>query len=337
MVTFATAKTSNTQSPDVSIIIPTYNRISMLEEALSSVFAQEFDGVVEIFVIDDNSQDGTSETVRQKYPQVNLISLKQNGGAYVTRNLALLEAKGKYIAFLDSDDLWESNYLKTQISALEGKENAFSVSALLFWNTTKNRKIIRTQKPDLVSYISPVHHLLVSSFIATPSSVVFARKIFDEIGLFDEQLRVGADVDFYLRCYLAGYNPIFIEHPLAILRKHGKEQLTDAKNLKLREKSRLIRMEKFFKLAAPAKTDLVFPSIQRVKAEIYANFSISYIKNKRFFYWLDSISAIAAQGFPILALSAANKGIQTLIYTRAQRVYSIFNNSFKSKLVYKNE
>ena len=93
----------------------------MLEEALASVFKQEFDGTVEVIVVDNNSQDSTPEVVGQKYPDVHLISLKKNVGAYVSRNRALLEAKGKYIAFLDSDDIWKTNYLKTQIAALQGK------------------------------------------------------------------------------------------------------------------------------------------------------------------------------------------------------------------------
>ncbi|MGB3188751.1 MAG: glycosyltransferase family 2 protein, partial [Limnoraphis sp.] len=68
------------QKIDVSVIIPTYNRIYMLEEALKSVLTQEFDGTVEIIVVDDNSSDKTSEIIDHKYPQINLISLKQNGG-----------------------------------------------------------------------------------------------------------------------------------------------------------------------------------------------------------------------------------------------------------------
>src|SRR5687768_2408040 len=107
-------KASASESPDVSIIIPTYNRLSMLEEALGSVLSQEFDGSVEIIVVDDHSQDGTSDKIRQEYGAVHVIQLEENIGNYAARNLGLTRARGKYVAFLDDDDLWEPTYLRTQ-------------------------------------------------------------------------------------------------------------------------------------------------------------------------------------------------------------------------------
>ena len=302
--------TSNMPSPDVSVIIPTYNRASMLEEALLSVVSQDFDGVVEIIVIDDNSQDGTSELVSQKYPYVRLISLKQNEGAYVARNRALLVAKGKYIAFLDSDDLWETNYLKSQITAFAGKERCFCVSAIVDWNTVKDQKKIKLQKPNLVKFTSPIHNLLVrGSFIITLSSVVFPRQVFDEVGLFDETCRVGGDNELYTRCLIADYQPIFTKLPVVIYRKHDKGQLTDAKNLELRKRSRLERVNKLYPLL---EKRLDIASIQRIHAEIHAEFASQYFKTKYLLHWLISSIESAYNASPSYAMSNMKRDIEKL-------------------------
>lgn len=281
------SQVSDIQSPDVSVIIPTYNRLSMLEEALASVYSQEFDGVVEIIVVDDNSQDGTSEIVSQKYPDVHLISFKQNEGAYVARNRGLLEAKGKYIAFLDSDDLWEPNYLKSQVAALEGNERCLCVSNLVNWDTVKDERTTILHKFEflnLTGFTSPFHRLLVAgSFIWSPSSVVFPRQVFSELGLFDQTHRLGGDTDFYIRCLLAGYRLIFTELPTAIMRKHGQGQLTDIRNQELRRKTRLARADKFHPLVEKC---VDIPPIERIRAEIDTHFAREYFREKFFIQWI---------------------------------------------------
>jgi glycosyltransferase involved in cell wall biosynthesis len=316
-----------TDSPDVSVIIPTYNRISMLEEALVSVLYQDFDGVVEIIVVDDNSSDGTSEIVSQKYPNIRLISLKHNVGAYVARNLALKEARGKYIAFLDSDDLWETNHLKTQLAALEDNERCFCVSGLVIWNTVKDRKNTILQKPNLKRYTSPLHQLLVNfSFIHTPSSVVFPRQIFSEVGLFDETYRISGDNDFYIRCLLADYNPIFTELPTAIFRVHDRGRMTNIKNLEIRIKIKLARAEQFYPLVEKC-TDIV--PIEQIYAEIYANYASSYFRHKNFQQWLSLSIESARHANFFYALSSMIYDIRGLlkIGTKMRIIKSYLKNS----------
>ncbi len=303
-------QSSKVQSIDVSVIIPTHNRISMLEEALASVYAQEFDGVIEIIVVDDNSQDGTSEVISQKYPDVHLVSLKQNVGAYAARNRALVEAKGKYIAFLDSDDLWETNYLRTQVNTLVGKERHFSVSGLVYWELVKNQKKIWLQRPNLKKYTSLVHHLLVDSFISTPSSVVIPRQAFTEVGLFDETIRVGEDAALYERCIVSGYAPIFTELPVAIKRIHGKDHLTSANNHKIRKKNRIERVNKLYPLLQ-SKFDLV--PLRCIRAEIHAGFASKYLDEDHFFYWLESSLASAQNASFKYALFNMKRNIKKLL------------------------
>jgi glycosyltransferase involved in cell wall biosynthesis len=278
------------QTVDVSVIMPTYNRIVMLEEALESVFFQDFQGSLEVIVVDDNSQDKTSEIVSNKYPSVRLISLQQNIGAYAARNLALATAKGKYIAFLDSDDLWEKTYLKTQIEAMRNSDRCFCISDLVTWNIVKNQKQVLSQKPNLEKYTSLVHHLVVQSFIHTPSSVVLPRNAFYEVGFFDEKVRVGEDAALYERCIVAGYTPIFTGLPVVIKRIHGSDQLTTANNLKIRKENRLVRVNKLYPVL---KKNFNTVPLERIYAEIHADFATAYFNHKYLFHWLTSSFASA--------------------------------------------
>ncbi|MUL35996.1 glycosyltransferase family 2 protein [Gloeocapsopsis dulcis] len=276
--------------PDVSVIIPTYNRIAMLEEALASVVSQQFDGTIEVIVTDDNSRDRTSEIIRQKYSFVYLISLKQNVGPGAARNQALLRARGKYIAFLDSDDLWQPNHLKTQITAIEAHNRCFGISDLVIWEIEQGGKQLKLQQPDLKKYTSPIHHLFVSTFIATLSSVVIPRQALDEVGLFDETLKLGSeDCDLYIRCLLCGYSPVYTELATVTKRKHDKGQLTDAKNSKLKKKYRFNRINKNYALA---KERFGIVPIRQIYAEVHAVFARQYFKNNEFLNWF--ISFIAA-------------------------------------------
>lgn len=281
------SKLTDDFNPDVSVIIPTYNRISMLEEALASVYSQTFDGTVEIIVVDDHSQDGTSEIIRQKYPTVRLIHLTQNVGWPAARNRGILEARGQYIAGLDSDDLWEPGYLQSQISALEGHDKSFCVSAATLWYTEENQKLIYLQKPDLARFTSGIHQLLVtSSFIKSPSSVIFPKNIFQDVGLYDETFKVGADREFYARCLIWGYQPIFIEQPLVLLRKHNQGQLTDFNDSKieLRKQSRISFLEKLTPLIE--EQQLTIPPANRLYAEIYSTAAREFFREKYYLQWL---------------------------------------------------
>ncbi|CAN5265878.1 hypothetical protein BH20ACI2_BH20ACI2_04870 [soil metagenome] len=106
----------------VSIIIPTYNRADMVVQAIESVVAQSYKAT-QIIVIDDGSQDGTAERVAE-FKNVEYIYQEKKGQA-AARNLGLAHAKGKYIASLDSDDVWDADFLKVAVDAVERFEVDF--------------------------------------------------------------------------------------------------------------------------------------------------------------------------------------------------------------------
>lgn len=303
-------QSSEAISIDVSVIIPTHNRILMLEEALASVFSQEFDGVFEIIVVDDNSQDGTSEIVATKYPEVYLISLEQNLGHGAARNRAIKLAKGKYIAFLDSDDLWKPDYLKLQIASLKSQERSLAISGLEIWHIPSDRRYCLAQKPDLNKYMSPIHQLLIVSkgFVNTPSSVIFPQYVFDEVGMFEENFRFGVDIDLYLRCLGADFTMTFTESPVAIKRNGIPDQLTNPKNLKAREKSVFARIDKFYDLYGNANITKV-PSIKHIYTVNYLAYANVYFKYEDPLNGLNSYRFAACNGSPVEAFSQAVKSV----------------------------
>ena len=110
----------------VSIITPSYNTARFIEETINSVLAQTYTNW-EMIIVDDCSKDDTDAVVgRFLDPRIRYLKNEKNSGAAVSRNRALREAKGKWIAFLDSDDLWEPTKLEKQIRFMEAKNCHFS-------------------------------------------------------------------------------------------------------------------------------------------------------------------------------------------------------------------
>ena len=111
----------------VSIIMPSYNTAPYIAETIGSVLKQTYQNW-ELIIVDDCSSDNTDQVVKPFLADVRIRYLKneKNSGTAVSRNRALREAKGKWIAFLDSDDLWMPDKLSKQISFMEKNSYHFS-------------------------------------------------------------------------------------------------------------------------------------------------------------------------------------------------------------------
>ncbi len=105
-------------NPKVSVVIPTYERAGKVQDAIKSVLAQTFSDL-EVIVVDDGSTDGTGRILREKFGDRIRYYEQANQGVSVARNRGIEEARGEWIAFLDSDDLWEKEKLEWQFKALE--------------------------------------------------------------------------------------------------------------------------------------------------------------------------------------------------------------------------
>jgi len=214
------------QKVRVSVIIPTYNRADLLKEAIDSVLEQTW-REFEVIVVDDGSTDATGDAVRPYGGRVRYV-YKENGGPSSARNVGIREAKGTYVAFLDSDDLWEPEKLKVQMGfMLEHPEVKLTCtdSSLIGSGGKRERRLSR----DLVGNLFPL--LYSNSFVRT-STVVMARECFQEIGYFDERYRSAEDYDLWLR--VARRYPIaYLSRPLVRYRKQEDNVSRDKLTLRL--------------------------------------------------------------------------------------------------------
>jgi glycosyltransferase involved in cell wall biosynthesis len=211
--------------PKISVIIPTYNRASVLPRAIDSVLAQK-GATFELIVVDDGSKDNTRATVNAQRSTKKHDDLKErcalrvarcaeNKGPAAARNLGIKQAQGEWIAFLDSDDEWKPGKLKAQLEFFDQNPNYLICQTEEIWirNGMRVNPMKKHQK-----YGGSIFEKCLPLCVISPSAVMMHRKLFDEIGLFDESLPACEDYDLWLR--IAAKYPIgLIETPYII--KYG--------------------------------------------------------------------------------------------------------------------
>lgn len=182
-----------TPTPLVSVIIPTYNRAHTLHRALASVHSQTYANI-ETIVIDDASTDET-QALLLKEENVTGIRLPKNKGVSFARNRGIEQAKGTYIALLDSDDAWEKKKLATQIARME-RDGILVAQTEEKWirNGVRVNPMKKHAKPPRIAYADLLPLCRVS-----PSAVVIHKDVFARVGLFDETFPVCEDYEMWLR------------------------------------------------------------------------------------------------------------------------------------------
>lgn len=222
----------------VSVIIPTYNCVRFLPEALDSVFRQTYQNF-EIVVVDDGSTDDTRELVKSyidKYPgKLNYI-YQENQGLACARNTAINHAKGEYIAILDADDIFLPTKLEEEIRAFEANPEVGIVHSNIAWITESGEKIsVPKRNPRSLSGKIFNDIFLRNAHISAPT-VLIKKEYFDHVGLFDENLtRLGCeDRDMWLR--LARITSfLYLDKVLAYYRiRNGSMSKDDEKMIKAR-------------------------------------------------------------------------------------------------------
>jgi glycosyltransferase involved in cell wall biosynthesis len=189
--------------PLVSVVIPFYSGVNWLKEAIDSVLDQTYKNI-EILVINDGSPESLDE-VKNKYNSVVKIINKENGGPASARNLGIEKSTGKYIAFLDSDDIWLPEKLTRQISEMEKKGYVWSHHSYeMFWDNNNKTKVI-----DTSVYSGDIYtDCFISLKIQTSCVVVLRKMIIDSNIFFPINKRYGQDASFYkqiARKYPIGY------------------------------------------------------------------------------------------------------------------------------------
>jgi glycosyltransferase involved in cell wall biosynthesis len=215
----------NTKNTIVSVIIPTYNRARMLKEAIDSVLAQEYKDF-ELLVVDDGSTDNTLDLL-QPYGQRLTLIQQQNRGVSAARNAGIAAASGRYISFLDSDDLWQGQKLTRQVHFFTLHPEALICQTEEIWirNGQRVNPKVRHKKLSGMIFEPSLHLCLVS-----PSAVMIRRSLFEEVGFFDESLPACEDYDLWLR--VSCRYPIYlIDTPLIVKRGGHPDQLSKAPGL----------------------------------------------------------------------------------------------------------
>ncbi len=207
-------------NPFISIIIPTYNRCWILKEALDSVLSQEYIDF-ETIVVDDGSSDATSALL-SSYGDRILTIYQRNKGVSAARNAGIMMAKGEYVAFLDSDDMWLPDKLSCQVDFFKFHPEAAICQTDEIWirNGVRVNPKTRHKKPSGMIFVPSLQLCLVS-----PSAVMIKKSLFDEVGLFNEAFPACEDYDLWLRIGL--YYPIYlIERRMVVKRGGHNDQLS---------------------------------------------------------------------------------------------------------------
>ncbi len=188
--------------PFISVVIPVYNAVAYLEEAIQSILSQKHKEI-EIILVDDGSKDNSIQIIN-KYVQNhhNIKSASQaNAGPSAARNTGIKMAKGNYITFLDSDDYWPKSCIQSQFQHLHHNPDAKIV-----WGKTQFFRLSEGKEIETIGL--PLHFLNVGSSL-------FHRDLFDLVGFFDENLFFSEDLDWFSRAREARVK--ILKHPETVL------------------------------------------------------------------------------------------------------------------------
>ncbi len=219
----------------ISVIMPTYNRAYIIERAIRSVLSQSYSNF-ELIIVDDGSTDETKAIIENfQEERIRFICYTENKGACFARNLGMNNANGEYIAFLDSDNRWDTTYLENRIRVFENEGKEIG----LVWGRvkiSKNREEYVFPDDEQVAkiktkqtYENLIPMMLLDNMIDTNAAMI-TRACVERVGGFCERLGRLQDWEFFFRVIVnSGYKSIFADDCLAnnyVL----KDSISDEKN-----------------------------------------------------------------------------------------------------------
>lgn len=242
--------------PDISVIIPTFNRKELLSETLENIFKQSLPPS-EIIVVDDHSTDGTIEFLKEKYGN-KLITLTNKGkGPGAARNTGFEISTGDYIKFFDSDDLMTSNTLEVQSKVLDATDKKFIYGPYFYSFNTKNGHW--AAKDNTVLSYSPfpkkktlTQWMTRGLFIAIPG-MLFKRSLLEKVGLWRTDITNYEDWDYLWRLSKMEPKPTHINSCAFLYRQHSNQSTIENYTNDERDKEAL---KVFSKIAGDLTNDL---------------------------------------------------------------------------------
>lgn len=200
----------------VSVIIPVYNRLPMMKEAIQSVLDQTYPHF-EVVVVDDGSTENIREAVESfGDSRIRYLHKENSGRPAPARNVGIKNAEGKFIAFLDTDDLWFPEKLDLQIQALESNPQILAVGTNMCYDLSRQPRIgFDTEQ------VLGFRALLENSNPIANSSVMFRSELAEKIGYLDESANVMEDIDYWLRILkFRDHSILFLPQVLTLIRMH---------------------------------------------------------------------------------------------------------------------
>jgi glycosyltransferase involved in cell wall biosynthesis len=204
----------------VSVVIPTFNRARLLARALESVEIQTW-SPDEVVVVDDGSTDDTAEMVQRCFGGVTFVA-QDHGGVSAARNKGIRMCSGDWIAFLDSDDEWRQDKIESQMGLLAQNPEYRVCHTNEIW-IRDGRRVNPMKKHAKAGGF--VYRRCLRLCAISPSSVMIHRSVFEEVGLFDENLPVCEDYDLWLRV-CSRYPVLYVDEPLVVKYGGHKDQLS---------------------------------------------------------------------------------------------------------------
>jgi glycosyltransferase involved in cell wall biosynthesis len=217
----------NSEQFFVSTIIPVHNGEKFLAGAIANVLEQDYQPL-EIIIIDDGSTDGTREVAAQFKDKIRYI-YQSNSGPAAARNHGIKIAKGNVIAFLDVDDLWSADKLKKQVECLVNNPSVQIVQGLIqqVYLSSTNKEQVYENYAETYQYINL-------------GSSIYQKSVFKKVGLFDEILTYGEDIDWFLRAWENRIDKLVIEEVTLFYRHHQQ-------NMTFKKTSRELGLVKVYK------------------------------------------------------------------------------------------
>lgn len=265
--------------PEVSVIIPTYNRQQFIKEAVESVLKQTYGGY-EIIVVDDGSTDGTRDILSLYRDKIKYL-FQLNKGPAAARNLGVQNSRGRFIAFLDSDDIWLPHKLEKQLEILLTNPAAAFVCSEAY--VIDEEYCLRNHWKKNKDNIESFDGLRQDNFVCT-QTVLLRRECFNEVGGFDTQLSNAQDYDLWLRLSMK-YPFLYINEPFCLIRMHASNNTKNTDG----------RVNSYRKILRKKELWRTMPFLKRRQriAGIYNDFAKCYARAKRYskasFYNLKAI------------------------------------------------
>ncbi|WP_414828110.1 glycosyltransferase family 2 protein [Alteromonas sp. H39] len=211
--------------PTVSVIIPVFNAGKFIRSTLESVFSQTYTDF-EVVIVNDGSTDDSESVIRSFNDNRIVYIAQENGGVSAARNNGIFHAQGKYVAFLDADDLWHPEKLRLQVAALEENPDVhlcycdrevFGSDSDVTTNTSVDLPEIENTQESLFLQLLKHNHIQCSS-------VIVRKSLLSRAGIFDSNLAASEDSDLWIRAS-RHTDFIHITHPLSFYRHHDSNTI----------------------------------------------------------------------------------------------------------------